>query len=339
MTGLRFDQPAALLALLIVPALILWRRARGRTPVLVVPYAAAWGTADGWRRRDWRIVALHAALALAVIALARPQRVESRRQALQRGYDIMLAVDLSTSMLAEDYTGPKGRLSRLETVRPVLRAFIAGRPHDRIGVVVFARRALTLAPLTIDHDWLLRQVAGLKIGLIEDSTAIGDALGIALADLEAGRGDKRAVGAFVVLLTDGANTAGTLQPPESTAIARHRDVPVYTVGTGRNGMVPFPSFDAAGRRTGTTMMPSSLDIDALKTISAETGGHFYRADDTRAVSEAFHAIDDARKAAFSVRTELKVGELFAWPAGVALALLLAVALAAEPNRLARTVAA
>lgn len=328
MTGFRFDYPYALLALLLIPAVMAWRLLRGHTPVLLIPYVAAWSPGATMGGRRWWIVALYAAMALAVIAMARPQWVNNRQLAEQHGYDLVLAVDLSTSMLSEDYQGPRGRVNRLETIRPIIQAFIKGRPQDRIGIVVFAKRALTLAPLTTDHDWLAKQVAALKTGLIEDGTAIGDGLGIALTDLEKGKRDEtdadtdRSVGAFIILLTDGSSNSGELTPAEATAIAHYRKVPVYTIGTGHNGMVPFPVFDAAGRRTGTTEQPSAVDIDALKTMAMETGGHFFMADNTHAVAQAFRAIDAAKKAQFHVRSELQVKELFAWVAIPALLLLL-----------------
>ncbi|QJU57995.1 VWA domain-containing protein [Sphingomonas sp. AP4-R1] len=328
MSGLRFEEPLALLALLLIPAAILWRMWRGRASLLVVPYAASWST-GGAEKSRWWIVAFYGAMALAVIALAQPQRVDSLKKIEQHGYDLMLAVDLSTSMLSEDYEGPKGRINRLETIRPIIRAFIKRRPNDRIGIVAFARRALTLAPLTTDHGWLDRQVAALKTGVIEDGTAIGDGLGIALTDLEGGRQDETqangagSVGAFIVLLTDGSSNSGDLTPPEATALARYRKVPVYAIGTGRNGMVPFPVFDAAGRRTGTSQQPSAIDIDALKTMANETGGRFFMAGDTAALEAAFRAIDAQRKAVFHVRSDVRVRELYGWFVGGSLLLLVA----------------
>lgn len=325
MSGFGFASPWALAALAVIPAVLAWRRWRGRTPVWLVPYAARWtGRAAAPPGAAWRMAALCLALALLVVAAARPQRADQREEVVSRGYDLMLAIDLSTSMLAEDYAGPDGPISRLDAVRPVIRRFITKRPDDRIGVVVFAARAYTLAPPTTDHAWLDGRVAALRIGMLEDGTAIGDGLGIALAGLEAARpgAAEDAAGQFVILLTDGANTSGTLTPPQSTALARHRGVPVYTVGAGRNGMVPFPVFDDDGRRTGTRMFPSSLDIEALRTISAETGGRFLPAGDVAALEAAFRDIASARKAEFRVRTRLVTTELFPWALGPALALLL-----------------
>jgi Ca-activated chloride channel family protein len=340
MAGLRFDQPLLLFALLVIPAIIAWRHYRGRAPLRVVPHAAVWSGTHRTRQRPW-IAALYAALALIIAALARPQHTAADQRIAQQGYDLMLVVDLSTSMLSEDYQGPKGRINRLETIRPIIQQFVRNRPDDRIGIAVFARQALTLAPLTTDHGWLARQVASLRTGMMEDGTAIGDGLGIALLDIAAARASAApsaaadSVGAFIVLLTDGSNNSGELTPAEATALARYRKIPIYTIGTGRNGMVPFPVFDANGKRVGTSQQPSTLDIEALRTIAAQTGGRFFMAGDTRALQSAFAAIDAARKAQFQVKRTLRIDELFVWFAVPALLLL---AVAAQGLRLRRPAA-
>jgi Ca-activated chloride channel homolog len=322
MNACRFDNPWMLFALVLIPALMIWRRRRGRTPLYLVPYAAAWVPHAGRRNEPQWIAGVYAALALLIIAAARPQRIDDRQEVISRGYDLMLVVDLSTSMLAEDYSGPNGPVSRLEAIRPLIRAFIAGRAGDRIGVVAFAGRAYTLSPLTTDHRWLQRQVSDLKIGAIEDGTAIGDGLGIALTHLEGSRRDERAVGAFIVLLTDGANTGGILTPPQATAIAHHRHVPVYTIGAGRDGLVPYPVFDNSGRRSGTRQLPFSTDEASLRTIAAATGGRYFKADDAAALGSAFAAIDLAEKTRFRAKTYLSATELFAWAVLPALACML-----------------
>lgn len=335
MNDYRFEHEWALLALLLIPAVMLWRRWWGRTPVWLVPYAAAWTAHVRAPTQGWRIAAVYAAMALITIAAARPQRTDRREEVVSRGYDLMLAIDLSTSMLAEDFRGPKGAINRLEAIRPILQAFVTSRPHDRIGVVVFAGRAYTLSPLTTQHRWLEQQLAALKIGLVEDGTAIGDGLGIALTNLAAGRDDESSVGAFVILLTDGANTSGSLTPPQATAIARHRKTPVYTIGAGRSGMVPFPIFDDSGWRIGTRQFPSSLDEAALQAIAQETGGRYLKAGDAATLASAFAGIDAARKTQFRVRTHVTTTELFAWAAAPALACLLLAAPGLRPRRAAK----
>ena len=326
MSGFQFAAPGLLGLLLLIPALAAWRRWRGRAPVWLAPYAAAWSPPRALPGGPWRMLCLYGVLALLILALARPQRVDARQDVVSRGYDLMLAIDLSSSMLAEDYVGPDGPINRLEAIRPALQAFVTERPNDRIGVVLFAAQAYTLAPLTTDHGWLAEQLSTLQIGLLEDGTAIGDGLGIALAGLERPRSDAdEAVGQFVVLLTDGANTSGSLTPPQSTALARHRGVPVYAIGAGRNGMVPFPIFDDQGRRVGTRQFPSALDIETLQRMAQETDGRFVQAGDTAALAQAFAAIDAAQKTEFQVRTRRVTTDLFVWPLVGAFALLLAAA--------------
>ncbi|MDP2214444.1 VWA domain-containing protein [Phenylobacterium sp.] len=326
MTPFQLAAPGFLFLLALIPALLAWRRWRGRAPVWLTPYAAAWTPRSQIPTAPWRMVAVCLAIALLALALARPQRTDQRQEVVSRGYDLMLAIDLSTSMLAEDYVGPEGPINRLEAIRPVLQTFVTERPNDRIGVVVFAARAYTLAPLTTDHAWLEDQLAAIQIGLLDDGTAIGDGLAIALAGLENARdADDEAVGKFIILLTDGANTSGSLTPPQATAIARHRGTPVYAIGAGRNGMVPFPIFDNQGRRVGTRQFPSALDIEALQQMAQETGGRFVQAGDVQALNEAFAAIDAAQKTAFSTRTRVVTTELFPWPLAAGLASLLVAA--------------
>jgi Ca-activated chloride channel family protein len=274
---------------------------------------------------------------LLIFALARPQIVEDKREVKQQGYDLMLAIDLSGSMYAEDYERDGERINRLQAIKPVIQAFIHRRTSDRIGLVVFAGRAYTLAPLTFDHDWLERQMEQLKINMIEDGTAIGDGLGVALTRLEqAGReeGNKRK-GAFIVLLTDGANNRGLLTPEQATEIARARGVPVYTMGAGRDGLVPMPVFDDNGNKIGYRRALADLDEDALRKISDATGGQFFRVAETDTIDKAFAAIDRAQKIEFQAKSYLLTTELFAWFAGPGAALLFLGALVALPPRLPR----
>ncbi len=308
-----FKDPLWFLLLLAIP-LIAWLRGRRRVPVLLVPFAAAWHRPSLAQASHWPAALAGLGLVLLVIALARPQHIEDKREVRSEGYDILLSIDLSGSMLAEDYERGGQRMNRLQAIKPVIQAFINNRPSDRIGIVVFSGRAYTLAPLTFDHDWLGRQVERLKIGLIEDGTAIGDGLGVALTRLtQTGRIDAAGrKGAFVILLTDGANNRGSLTPQQATAIARSRSIPVYTIGAGRDGMVPFPVFDDAGRIITYRRLQSDLDEGALRLIARETGGRYFRADDERTITEAFRAIDQAQKIEFQAKSYLIASELFPW---------------------------
>jgi Ca-activated chloride channel family protein len=323
MHDLAFKDPLWLLALLALP-LLFWLRGRRRVPVLLVPFAAAWHRPSLVSVSRWPVILASIGLVLVIVALARPQRIEDKREVRSEGYDIMLSIDLSGSMLAEDYERDGDRINRLQAIKPVVQAFINDRPADRIGIVVFSGKSYTLAPLTFDHDWLARQTERLKIGLIEDGTAIGDGLGVALTRLEQARREKggHRQGAFVVLLTDGANNRGALSPSQAADIAKSRGIPVYTIGAGRDGIVPFPVFDDKGNKIGMRRMLSDLDEGALRDIAVSTGGHYFRAADQDTAEAAFKAIDKAQKIEFQAKSFLITTELFYWPAAPGLAALL-----------------
>jgi len=335
MPSFTFQDPLWFIALLALGVVALLRRQRA-VPVWLVPFAAAWHRPSLAAASRWPARLTYLGLALLIVALARPQKIEDRRLISAEGYDIMLAIDLSGSMLAEDYERGGQRINRLQAIKPVIQAFIQERRSDRIGIVLFAGRSYTLAPLTFDHDWLARQVGDLRIGRIEDGTAIGDGIGVALTRLEqAARVEgRRRQGAFVVLLTDGANNSGALSPMQAAELARARGIPVYTIGAGRDGLVPFPLIDPdSGRVMGYRRVLSDLDEGTLREIAAHTGGRYFKADDQRTINAAFAAIDAAEKIEFQARSHLITTELFAWTAGPGIAaLLLATLLARRPPR-------
>ena len=337
-TSYTLHSPLWLLALLILP-LMMWVRGRRGAPVLIVPFAAAWHRPSMIPTSRWPSVLAVVGLVLLVFALARPQSVQDKREVKQQGYDLMLSIDLSGSMLAEDYERNGERINRLQAIKPVIQAFVNQRTSDRIGLVVFSGRAYTLAPLTFDHDWLGRQIERLKTNMMpEDGTAIGDGLGIALTRLEQsareGDGGKRK-GAFVVLLTDGANNRGVLTPEQATEIAKSRGLPVYTIGAGRDGLVPMPVFDDNGNKIGYRRTVSDLDENQLRGIADATGGKFFRAFDSDTVERAFNAIDQAQKIEFQAKSYLLTTELFAWCAIPGATLLFIGALLALPPSFSR----
>lgn len=319
-----------LLSLLALP-LIWWLRSRRGSDVLVVPFAGAWQRGNHLVVSRWPMGMAVAGISFLVVALARPQHVQQRQEERKEGYDLVLTIDISGSMQAEDYERKGTRMNRLEALRPVLEAFIQQRPNDRIGLIVFAGRAYTLSPLTFDHDWLRRQTERIKIGLIEDGTAIGDGLGVALTRLEQAKretGGKR-LGAFVVLLTDGVNNKGALTPEQSATIAKGRGIPVYTIAAGRTGWVPFPVFDEQGRKLGTRASYTETDERTLQAVARDTGGEFFRATDSATIENAFKAIDRAQKIEFQAKSYLLTEELFLWFATPGALLVLAAALAAR----------
>lgn len=334
----RLAHPLWLAAVSLIP-LAIWLRGRRRVPVMLVPFAAAWHRPSLASASRWPEILACAGLFLLVVALARPQKIEDKREVHSQGYDIILAIDLSGSMLAEDYEKDGHPLNRLQAIKPVIQAFINDRPNDRIGLVVFSGRAYTLAPLTFDHEWLSRQTERLRLGMIEDGTAIGDGLGIAFTRLDQAKREEgsQRKGAFVVLLTDGANNRGVLTPMQAADIAKSRSIPVYTMGAGKDGWVPFPVYDErTGQRLGTTRRLSDLDEGALRQIANVTGGRYFRVDDVNAIQQAFKAIDKAQKIEFQAKSYLVTTELFVWPASIGTAFLLLGALASQRIRFRMT---
>lgn len=321
--GYTLANPAWLLLLLALPA-IAWLRARRGRPVFILPFASRWSDREAAPRSRLGEALAYAGVALLAIALARPQHVDEQRQVRQKGYDIVLAIDLSGSMLAEDYERDGARINRLQAIKPIIDAFMDRRPNDRIGIVTFGGRAYTLAPLTADHDWLHRQVKRLKVGLIEDGTAIGDGLSLALARLgQPGRAaDGQRLGGFTILLTDGANNAGSVEPTQAAEVAKAKGIPVYTIAAGQDGVVPMPVFDEQGRKLGYRQVVSDVDEPTLRRIAATTGGKYFRAMDSDTVDQAFAAIDRERPIEFDAKSHLNVQELFAWAAWPGITLLL-----------------
>lgn len=332
MSPYTFHSPYWFTALIALAVVLILRRNR-RVPVLIIPFAAAWHRPSLASASRWPAALAIIGLILLIVALARPQRIEDRREVSSQGYDIMLSIDLSGSMLSEDFERGGERINRLQAIKPIIQAFIDRRTTDRIGIVLFSGRAYTMAPLTFDHDWLSRQLERIKIGLIEDGTAIGDGLGVALTRLEQAKRDSggQRQGAFVILLTDGANNRGSLTPQQAAELARARGIPVYTIGAGKDGLVHFPVFDDKGRKLGYRRIMSDLDESALREVAQMTGGHFFRASDSNTAESAFRAIDRAQKIDFQAKSYLLTTELFPWFAAPGLVLLFLAALLSRPR--------
>jgi len=321
-----FHDPLWLLLLASLPVIAFVRRRRS-VPALVVPGAAEWHASTVTPAAIWPIACAYIGLALLIAALARPQVLVPLEDHKRRGYDFMIAIDLSTSMYAEDFQRGTTTTNRLQAIKPIISAFINQRPDDRIGIVVFGGRAYTFAPLTFDQNWLRKQTARLSIGLIEDGTAIGDAIGVSLKRLREGWKDAEAQGrqgSFIVLLTDGSSNKGSLDPRQAARLAAEDGVAIYTIGAGAEGLVPVPVFDYAGKRVGTEMRESEIDSLLLGDLADTTGGKFFRATDASAVEKAFSSIDAAEKYEFNAPPPLVSHELFHFFA-LAAVLLLALA--------------
>lgn len=321
MDGWTLASPLWLGLVLAIPVLSWLRGRRGQT-VFAIPHSARWSGREPLRRSRFPVVMACAGLVLLAVAMARPQKLEERKQVRQEGYDIVLAIDLSGSMLAEDYEADGRRINRLQALKPIIEAFMNRREDDRIGVVTFGGQAYTLSPLSFDHRWLRGQIERLHVGLVEDGTAVGDALSLAVSRLgQPGRmQDGHRKGGFVILLTDGANNAGTIDPLQAAKIAEARGIPVYTIGAGRDGRVPMPIFDEAGRKLGYRDVVSDLDEVTLRQIARRTGGRYFRAANAETVNQAFAAIDDERKIEFDGKASSLTHEYYAVAAAPGLVL-------------------
>ena len=256
-----------------------------------------------------------AAFALLVVALARPQDVEQNVRTNTEGIDIMLAIDVSGSMLARDF-----RPDRITAAKEVAGSFIADRYGDRIGLVVFAGEAFTQSPLTTDQSTLQTLLARIRSGLIEDGTAIGNGLATAINRLR----ESDAKSKVIILLTDGVNNHGEIAPLTAAEIAKAQGIRVYTIGVGTEGMAPYPAVDIYGTPTGGTVMAKvEIDEKVLKAISDMTGGRYFRATDKEKLKAVYDEINQLEKSKIEVMEHISYHELFLTWALAALGLLFA----------------
>lgn len=315
---MRLAYPLALLLLLPAVAAVAagWWRSRGRrrgVPVAGLAFVTS-GLPATWRTRARAALPLLRLLALLilVVAVARPQTVATAERVASSGIDIVLALDTSGSMRAEDFQPD----NRLTVAKRVIRDFIAQRHTDRIGLVVFAEESFTQCPLTLDYSMLDMLLAQVDFGILGDGTAIGTAIANGVNRLA----DSKARSRILILLTDGENNAGPIDPITAAKLATARGVRVYTIGVGKEGMVRMPVQTPFGVRY--QRLESHIDEEVLKEIAETTGGRYFRADAADALAEIFATIDKLEKSEVAVRAYHRYGELFPWPVAAALALLL-----------------
>jgi len=254
--------------------------------------------------------------ALLIVALARPQSVTRETTQLTKAVDLMIALDLSSSMLAEDSTQPEPRKNRLTSAKEVLSAFLQKRSGDRVGLIAFAARPYSAAPLTFDHVWLKHAVERLQVGAVEDGTALGDALLAAVNRLRDTKAESRAV----ILISDGISNSGT-PPAQAAAAAAALGIRVYTVGIGSTGTALFPVDDPLGG-VSYRQLASLPDEAALRSIAGSTGGCYFRADDQPALEQVFLDIDKLVKRPVEQKLFFTYLELFPVCAAAALLLFL-----------------
>jgi len=305
-----FAHPYVLLLLLAIPLLAWWKGRRRETSAFLyssVQLVRPISVLNRSHAGQILLLIRWLAMALAVVALAQPRLVKSEAEIQASGVDIVVAIDLSTSMQAEDFEIKGQRVDRLVVAKDVLQKFITNRKHDRIGLVAFAGKAYIAAPLTLDHEFLKENMSRLRIGMIEDRTAIGSGLAACLNRLK----DLKAKSKIVILMTDGQNNAGKISPSAATELAVTLGVKVYTIGIGTRGQAPMPYTDAFGRRL-YQMVPVDVDDKALTEIAEKTGGKYFRADNTEMFQKIYQEIDRLEKTEVKAKKFLQYDELFYW---------------------------
>jgi Ca-activated chloride channel family protein len=308
--GMSFARPEWLLLLLLLPLLSYLRGRLGGRPAVVFSATSVLekiGMRQQSRAGFFLTAIFFFALAALIVAAARPQLGRTITRTKASGVDIMLVLDVSRSMLAEDFTIGNQRTNRLEAVRMVTERFINSRTNDRIGIIAFAGRPYLVSPLTLDHAWLNKNLDRIRIGLVEDGTAIGSAIASAASRLK----DKPADSKLMVLLTDGDNNAGPIQPLTAAEAARALGIRIYTVGAGSRGLVPFPFTDPFGR---TQYRQVNMDFDevTLQQIASITGGQYFRATDTQSLNRIFEDIDKLERTDVEMQQFVQYRDLFSW---------------------------
>ena len=312
-----FADPAFLWLLLAIPALAWWyfaRRTR-RGGSMVYPDLAAVRRADirrGGRRRHVLPVLRILAVVALVMAFARPRAGVTTENVLTEGIDIVLVLDISSSMLAEDLEP-----NRIDAAKQVAADFVSGRLNDRIGLVVFAGQAFTQVPLTLDYGVVRDLMDELDVGMVEDGTAVGMGLATAIKRLNESVAESK----VVVLLTDGRNNRGEIDPLTAAQMAQALGVRVYTIGAGSRGTARVPVDDPLlGRRYATVRV--DVDEETLAEVANTTGGRYFRATDTESLASIYQEIDELETTEIEVRNFTRYTELFHFPLAAGLLLLL-----------------
>ncbi|MBQ6769575.1 MAG: VWA domain-containing protein [Bacteroidales bacterium] len=313
---MEFANPKLLWLLLLVPLAIVWYVLRHKKQEASVRFSDLKGFAK--LPKSWKAYLRHllfalkmAALALLIVALARPQSSSTNSTSNIEGIDIVMAMDVSGSMLARDL-----KPDRLTAAKTVASDFVKDRPGDRMGLVIFSGETFTQVPLTTDHGVMLNMLGEMKNGLIEDGTAIGDGLATAVSRLK----DSEAVSKVVILLTDGLNNAGSVDPYTAAEMAKLFGVRVYTIGVGSYGTAPYPVQTPFG--TQIQQMKVEIDEKLLASVAGMTGGKYFRATSNQKLDEVYQEIDKLERSKIEVTEFRRLHEEFYPLVAWALALLL-----------------
>lgn len=296
--NIHFADPEYLYLLLIIPASVAWYWYRGSRSYAEMFMPASDAFAGGkpslkLRLRPLLFALRMLAVALIIVAFARPQSNMSRQDISVEGIDIVMATDISGSMLAEDF-----KPNRLEAAKEVAIQFISGRPNDRIGLVVFSGESFTQCPLTTDHAVLINLYNDIKSGMIDDGTALGDGLATAVSRLK----ESKTASKVIILLTDGVNNMGALDPLSAAEIAQLYGIRIYTIGVGTIGLAPYPFETPFGIQY--QNIEVKIDEPLLKEISEMTNGKYFRATNKRNLENIYKEIDKLEKSKIDV-TEFK----------------------------------
>lgn len=313
-----FAHPIFFGLLLLIPLMIWWQahsKKKDNPALRVTTLAGMRKIQPSWRVRFRPLLFVLRILALIclIVALARPQSSNVTESIDSEGIDIVMSVDVSGSMLAEDL-----KPNRIEAAKKVAMTFVDNRPTDRLGLVIFAGESFTQCPITIDHNVLKEQISQIKSGVLVDGTAIGMGLATGVDRLRSSKAKSR----ILILLTDGVNNTGLIDPSTALEIAKSYKVRVYTIGVGTQGQAPYPVPTPYG--TQKQMVPVQIDEPLLKKIATETGGKYYRATSNSSLSAVYKEIDQLEKTKIEISTYKQYAELF-FP----LALLAILFLAAE----------
>jgi Ca-activated chloride channel family protein len=301
---IEFAHPGFFWLLIIIAAMIAWyvwreQKLYGRISVSAVKGFAIPSKSLIPRLRHLGIILRSLALVFLIVALARPQSSLSWQNTTTEGIDIVIASDISGSMLAEDF-----HPNRLEAGKNIAIDFIKNRPDDRIGLVIFSGESFTQCPLTIDHDVLINLFKDVKNGMVDDGTAIGMGLATAVNRLK----DSEAKSKVIILLTDGSNNMGSIPPITAAEIAKQFNIRVYTVGIGTKGFAPYPVQTPYGIQY--QRMPVDVDEGTLTKIATTTGGKYFRATDNEKLKSIYEQIDKLEKAKIDVTEYHKKTELY-----------------------------
>ncbi|MBF0504543.1 MAG: VWA domain-containing protein [Candidatus Omnitrophica bacterium] len=288
-----FKTPLVLLLIPVLLAIVYFDHKRRQSSSFRFSSLSLIGQLESTWRLRWSFVPFLLrvlVLVLLLVALAGPRKLLAVSKLNTEGIDIVLALDVSGSMSAEDYVVNGQRISRLGIIKKTVEDFIEQRKTDRLGLIVFGSQAYTVCPLTHDHDWLLENLRQVRLGVIQDSTAIGSGIATSLLRLKNSKAKSR----VIVLLTDGVNNSGKILPLDAAKMAQALGIKIYTIAAGTKGIVPVPVTDAFGNHYYENAQ-FDLDEDSLKKIADMTGGQYFRAADTDSLRQIYHQIDMLEK--------------------------------------------